>query len=69
MHVSANKLLYRVPEAVEVSGMSRSRLYEKMTAGELESVKVGRTRLIPHDALVAFIDRLREGVGETGSAA
>jgi excisionase family DNA binding protein len=53
------KLLYRVEEAVEASGISRSTLYKLMASGALESVKVGRSRLIPHEALAAFIGDLR----------
>lgn len=53
------KLLYRVPEAAEVTGISRSTLYELMSRGQLESIKVGRSRLIPHDALEEFIARMR----------
>jgi excisionase family DNA binding protein len=59
----ATKLLYRVPEAVEQTGIGRSTLYELMRSGDLESVKVGRSRLIPADALEEFVARLRaEGV-------
>lgn len=54
------KLMYRVPEAVELTGISRSTLYELMAADAIESVKVGKTRLIPHDALEAFVARLRQ---------
>lgn len=55
----ATKMLYRVPEVVEATGIGRSTLYELMAAGTLESVKVGKSRLIPHDALEAFVARLR----------
>ena len=64
----ATKLLYRINEAAEVSSISRSRLYELIANGELESVKLGSTRLIPHDALEAFVARLREPA-RTGDAA
>ncbi|TVR25379.1 MAG: DNA-binding protein [Nitriliruptor sp.] len=64
----ATKLLYRINEASEVSSISRSRLYELMASGELESVKLGSTRLIPHAALEAFVARLRSGAG-AGEAA
>ena len=54
------KLLYKVPEAAEISSLGRSKLYELIASGELESIKVGRARLIPADALQAFVARLRE---------
>jgi len=53
------KLLLRVAEASERTNISRTRLFELMGSGELESVLVGRRRLIPQAALVAFVDRLR----------
>ena len=64
----ATKLLYRINEAAEVSSISRSRLYELIASGELESVKLGSTRLIPHDALEDFVSKLRSEAG-TGTAA
>jgi excisionase family DNA binding protein len=57
------KLLYRVQEAAELTSLSRTKLYERIAAGDIESVKCGGTRLIPHDALEDFVARLRsEGV-------
>lgn len=44
-------LAYRMPDAVAVSGLSRAKLYKLIAAGELESVTVGRRRLIPAAAL------------------
>ena len=52
--------MYRIPEATEALGISRSRLYELLAAGQIESVHVGRTRLIPAEALEEYVDRLRE---------
>jgi hypothetical protein len=47
----------RIPEAVRVTGMSRSRIYELMQAVEIEYVKVGASTLIIVDSLRAFIER------------
>lgn len=55
-----NKLLYAVTEASDATGIGRSKLYELMAAGEIESVKVGKRRLIPADALEAFVAHLRQ---------
>ena len=52
-----SKLNLRIPEAVEFSGLSRSRLYELIAAGEIASIKVGRARLIPTAAIEAFFER------------
>ena len=57
------KLMYRVPEAVEASGLSRTRLYELISSGEIQSVKVGRARLIPLRSLEQYVDRLCRGQG------
>ncbi|WKL56111.1 hypothetical protein Q1W73_10400 [Asticcacaulis sp. ZE23SCel15] len=43
---AADKLAYRIDEAVKASGLGRSFLYEKMAEGKLRSVKVGGRRLI-----------------------
>lgn len=52
-------LLYRPEEAALKLGVSRARLFELMATGDLESVKIGRSRRLPHGALVAFVERLR----------
>lgn len=63
--MATRKMLYRVPEAVEALGIPRSRLYDLMADGRIESVKVGKSRLIPHEALEAFVAELRrEASGE-----
>jgi excisionase family DNA binding protein len=52
-------LAVRIPAAVELTGISRSRLYELIKSGDLETVKIGRTTLIPFISLRALIDRHR----------
>lgn len=48
------------PERVsERLDMGRTKVYELMATGQLESVKIGRSRRIPADAVDAFIGRLR----------
>ena len=49
----------RIPEAVRLTGMSRSRLYELMKAREIEFVKVGTSTLVLMDSLRSFIDGKR----------
>jgi excisionase family DNA binding protein len=55
----SDKLAYQIPEAVNVSGIGRTTLYREMAAGRLESIAVGRRRLIPRAALEEYIERLR----------
>lgn len=58
--VPATKLLYRVDEAGELLSLSRSRMFELLRSGAIRSVTQGRTRLIPHSALEAFVADLEE---------
>lgn len=56
-------LLLRVDEAADALALSRTKVYELMATGELESVKLGRSRRVPLDALQAFVrDAQRESV-------
>jgi excisionase family DNA binding protein len=52
-------VLHSVPEAAGALGIGRSLLYELLAAGEIASVSIGRRRLIPADALAAYVERLR----------
>jgi excisionase family DNA binding protein len=54
------RLAYPVTEAAELIGVSRSQLYELFSTGEVTSVKIGARRLVRHEALVAYLDRLEE---------
>jgi excisionase family DNA binding protein len=54
------KIAYPIPEAAEVIGIGRSKFYELLAAGEIESIYIGKRRLIPHDELVKLIERHRE---------
>ena len=47
--------LLSVVEAGRELGISRSLVYELLAAGTLRSAKIGRRRLIPREALEAFI--------------
>ena len=55
-----DEMLLGLPEVIRVSGLSRTKLYELMASGELESVKIGRRRLVPVAALAAYVDSARE---------
>jgi len=54
-----DKLGYSVEEAGPILGVVRTTVFEKIATGELESVKIGRRRIIPADALRRFLDELR----------
>jgi excisionase family DNA binding protein len=55
--MASNRLL-TVEEAMEVLRVSRSHIYGLILKGELESIKIGRSRRIPADSLDDFIQRL-----------
>lgn len=56
-------LIYTIPEAAHVLRISRTKLYELLTTGQIESIHIGRSRKIPADALHAYINRLRTEEG------
>ena len=55
----------RIPEAVRLTGLSRSRIYELMKGREIEFVKVGSSTLIPFESLRGFIERQRSAAGNS----
>lgn len=52
------QLAYTVKDAVKITGMSRSRLYEELKAGHLIAKKMGRRTLIPHESIEAWLNNL-----------
>lgn len=54
-----NKLLLTAGEAAGVLGIGRTKVYELLRIGVIESVRVGTARRIPSAALTAYVDRLR----------
>lgn len=62
----AEAISVRIPQAVRLSGISRSRLYELMKSGDIAFAKVGSSTLILVDSLRAFIEARR--VKTEGSA-
>jgi hypothetical protein len=50
-----------IPRFREISGIGRSRIYELLDAGELESVHVGARRLIVVDSYRRLLARLKAG--------
>ncbi|MGW1224222.1 helix-turn-helix domain-containing protein [Streptomyces sp. NPDC002530] len=58
MTAPADRLLYRPEEAAVLLGIGRSTLYELMTAGLLEYVKLGRCRRIRRSALEQYVANL-----------
>jgi len=55
------RLLYRVGEAAEMLGISRSKAWELVARGEIDSVKIDGARRIAPTALKAYVARLGGG--------
>ncbi len=55
----SEKLALKVREAVEVSGIGQSTLYEMMASGDLPFVKIGASRRIMTEDLQALLQRHR----------
>lgn len=52
-------MLYTIPEAATALRISRTKLYELLDSGEVESVYIGRSRKVSSEALRIFIEGLR----------
>jgi excisionase family DNA binding protein len=55
------RLLLRIVEAAEIAGVSRTKMYELVGSGAVESVAIGRSRRIPVESLRKFVDELKSG--------
>lgn len=53
-------LFISAKEAARLLALSRSRVYELMDEGVIDSFRLGRRRVIPVNAVHEFADRLRE---------
>lgn len=53
----SEKLAYTIPEAVAVSGLGRTTIYELIKDGELPVVKVGARSLVRRQDLEAMLER------------
>jgi excisionase family DNA binding protein len=62
------RLMFRPIEAADAIGVSRSKIYELISAGEIPSVTVGKSVRVPVAALNEWIGR-RLAARATGTAA
>ena len=53
-----DKVLLTPEEAAEALSIGRSKLYELMASGALESVRIGSSRRVPVEALDRFVESL-----------
>jgi excisionase family DNA binding protein len=45
----------RVPEAVRMTGLSKSKIYQLIASGDIEAAKVGRATVVFVDSLKSFL--------------
>lgn len=57
--VAVAPIAVRVPQAVAMLGISRSKLYEFIQSGEIEIIKIGRTTILPVESLRRFLEKYR----------
>lgn len=65
----AERLAYSPAEAAAELGISRAKLYQLLDDGTIPSLKLGRRRLIRHEALVALLAELEARPGGDPDAA
>ena len=53
------KEFYSVAEVIARLGVGRTLVYELIASGELRSTKLGARRLVPAEALDAFVAKLK----------
>ena len=54
-------LVLTIEQAAERLGVGRTVMYALVSSGAVESVKIGRLRRVPADALITFLEDLRGG--------
>jgi excisionase family DNA binding protein len=59
-HLPVEPLLLKIDHAAELLGVSPATLYRLIAAGEVGTVRFGRTRRVPHAELDRLIQRRLE---------
>ncbi|MCX5605378.1 helix-turn-helix domain-containing protein [Streptomyces phaeochromogenes] len=57
--VPAEQLLYRPEEAAIVLRIGRSMVYEEIRLGRLQTVRIGRRRLVPPEYIEQYVELLK----------
>jgi excisionase family DNA binding protein len=55
----SDRLLYAIPDAAEQLSVSARVLERLISDGEVETVKIGRRRLVPAEALTAYVEKVK----------
>jgi hypothetical protein len=59
---TADRITATIPEFRRLSGIGRSRIYELLDAGEIESIYLGTRRLILIDSYRQLVERQRQSI-------
>jgi excisionase family DNA binding protein len=51
------RIAYRPDEALEVLPVGRTALYELLRSGDVPSFKIGKSRFIPRQGLIEYVER------------
>jgi excisionase family DNA binding protein len=54
------RLLYSVEEAAQLLGIGRTFMFELVATGQVDSLKIGKRRKVPRQALHEYIARLKD---------
>jgi excisionase family DNA binding protein len=54
----APRVLLSAEQAAKILGIGRTNMFALIKRGEIDSVKVGRLRRVPEDAIDAYAERL-----------
>lgn len=52
------KLAYSIPEAASALSIGRSKLYELIAEGQIETFKIGKRTIVPKASLIKLLDSL-----------
>ncbi|MFJ6788841.1 helix-turn-helix domain-containing protein [Streptomyces angustmyceticus] len=55
----AERVLFRPEEAAAALGIGRSLVYEEIRHGRLQTVRIGRRRLIPPEYIAQYVELLK----------
>lgn len=55
-----SKIVYTINEVIELTGLSRSKIYQEIREGRLKAKKCGRRTLVTSEALQNWSEQLAE---------
>lgn len=55
----STRLLYSIAEAADLLSLGKSKVEELVRDGDVETVTIGRRRLVPAEALTDYVARLK----------